>query len=666
MTKINELIKNNWVFLLAISGALLLGMGLNSLFRPNTSSNKTSQTGIEKSERKAIHWTCSMHPQIKQDGPGKCPICGMDLIPIYGDAGDEGGEVSLKLGKRARVLAAIATSRVDHRPLSKEIYTVGKMDYDEGSLAYVAAWIAGRIDKLYADFTGIKVKKGEHLVLLYSPELMSAQEEYLLALRDWRRIKGQSSQIAAMSRNTLRASREKLLLYGITKKQLKEIEQKGKVQTHLTVYAPISGTVIHKKAFEGMYVKTGEQIYTIADLSHLWLYLDIYEYDLAWIKFGQPVEITTEAYPGQTFKGTITFIDPFLNEKTRTVKVRVNVPNPGGRLKPGMYANARIKVRINKAGQVVVAGLQGKYMCPMHPEIILDKKGKCPICGMALEPVGGVMGEFASQGTEAQRPGLLSIPRSAVLDTGQRKLVYVELAPGKYSPREIKVGPAAGDYYPVLEGLKEGEQVVTSGNFLIDSQMQLAGKPSLMFPEGSAIDIHAAMGHGGGGGPKTPRKNYKKRVSKLQVPPGLVKSLGGLLPPYYGAQKALARDSVDGLADMREQLQEKIPSAAKQAQHLPEAHRKHFKMALSKLEKSLAAWKLKNIENARKGFQNVSKEMISLLQDFYQGQSGADTAYKFYCSMVPAYWLQSGKEAKNPYYGSSMLGCGELLKENNQ
>ena len=176
-----------------------------------------------------------------------------------------------------------------------------------------------------------------------------------------------------MSKNTLAASREKLLLYGITKKQLKQIERKGKVQTHLTIYAPISGTVIHKKVLEGMYIKTGDQIYTIADLSNLWLFLDIYEYDLSWVKFGQPVQIDTEAYPGETFRGTVTFIDPFLNEKTRTVKVRVNVPNPDGRLRPGMYTNARIKVQINEAGQVVVAGLEGKYMGPMHPEIIQDK-----------------------------------------------------------------------------------------------------------------------------------------------------------------------------------------------------------------------------------------------------------------------------------------------------
>ncbi len=606
-----------------------------------------------------------MHPQIKQAGPGKCPICGMDLIPIYadGDAGDEGGEVSLKLGKRAQVLAAIATSKVSHRPLSKEIYTVGKMDYDESSVAYVAAWIGGRIDKMFADFTGIRVKKGEHLVLLYSPELMSAQEEYLLALRDWRRMKGQSSQIAVMAKNTLAASRDKLLLYGITKKQLNQIESKGEVQTHLTIYAPISGTVIHKTAFEGMYVKLGERFYTIADLSHLWFYLDIYEYDLAWIKFGQSVAIDTEAYPGEIFKGTVTFIDPFLNEKTRSVKVRVNVPNLDGRLRPGMYANARIKVQINEAGQVVVAGLEGKYMGPMHPEIIRDKPGKCPICGMDLEPIGGVVGDFTPH-EPSHGPGLLSIPRSAVLDTGPRKLVYVELAPGKYSPREVKLGPAAGGYYPILEGLKEGEIVVTSGNFLIDSQMQLAGKPSLMFPEGSAIDIHAAMGHGGGKSkPKASYKGKKKRKSKLQVPAGVVNAISELLPSYYEAQQALARDSLDGLADMRKRLQDKIPNLAEQARHLPDAHRKHFKMALDKLEKSLATWELKNIETARQGFQVVSKEMISLRQDFYQGQTGAQTAYKFYCSMVPAYWLQSGKETKNPYYGSSMLGCGELLKD---
>ncbi len=496
--KVNtESLRQNWKPLLIV---LAVGLILGYLLSPSPHKPMDKTTTQAESQRTIKHWTCSMHPHIKLSAPGKCPICGMDLIPVYEDAADDDGQVTLKLGERARKLAGVATVAVDYRPLVKDIHTVGKIDYDEGRVAYVSAWIGGRIDRLYADFTGIHVNKGEHLVLLYSPELMSAQEEYLLALKNVKQIKG--SQFKEMAEDTLKAARDKLLLYGITKRQLKEIKKRGRVQTSLTVNAPISGTVIHKKAIEGMYVKRGDPIYTIADLSRVWLYLDIYEYDLAWIKYGQMVEVTTEAYPGEVFEGRIVFIDPFLNEKTRTIKVRVNVPNPEGELKPGMYANAYIKVRVGPGGRVQMAELEGKYIGPMHPEIIRDEPGKCPICGMDLVPVGGGIGMMSAAkpelGIKSSEKGILAVPRSAVLDTGRRKLVYVEVDKGKYAPRQIRVGPLAGEYYPVVSGLKPGERVVTSGNFLIDSQMQLAGKPSLMFPEGANIDIHDAMGHGEG------------------------------------------------------------------------------------------------------------------------------------------------------------------------
>lgn len=645
---------------------LLLSLSLGGMLQPALvySGEHVHQ---EEAQKKPLHWTCSMHPQVKQEGPGKCPICGMDLIPIYADSEDEKGEVSLKLGKRAKTLAEVETSIVAHRPLRKDIYTVGKMDYDESRLSYVSAWIDGRIDKLFADYTGIRVKKGEHLVLLYSPQLMSAQEEYLLALRD-RQRGGQSSQLAVMAGNTLAASREKLLLYGITKKQLKEIEKKGKVQTHLTIYAPISGTVIHKKAVEGMYVKTGDQIYTIADLSRLWLYLDVYEYDLSWIKFGQRVEVTTEAYPGEVFYGTVTFIDPFLSEKTRTVKVRVNVPNPDGRLRPGMYANARIEVQINEAGQVVVAGLEGKYMCPMHPEVIKDKKEKCPICGMDLESIGGVMGEFASHESAERTPALLSIPRSAVLDTGKRKLVYVEIESGKYSPREVKLGPVAGDYYPVIEGLKEGEKVVTSGNFLIDSQMQLAGKPSLMFPEGAAINIHAAMGHADHShythGEETNFKKNPTDTSHNHDKQGeIVKGINLILQDYYAVQKELAGDSIMGIDAEHKQLQRNISGLTAYADQLPSAQRRHFQMMVDKLQQSVNSWDVKDIKTARQGFKSVSDNVIALVKEFYREQTGAEKTYNYFCSMAPGAWLQPDNDIRNPYYGASMLKCGTLVKE---
>jgi Cu(I)/Ag(I) efflux system membrane fusion protein len=661
--KINtEFFRHNYKPLLAVLAVgIILGYWLAP--SPRRVVDKTFPT--TQSQRKIKHWTCSMHPQVRASEPGKCPICGMDLIPIYEGGEDEESQVTLTLGERAKRLAEVATEVVDYRPLVKEIYTVGKIDYDEARLAYVAAWIGGRIDRLYADFTGTQVKKGDHLVLLYSPELMSAQEEYLLALRNVKQVRG--AQFKGMAENTLTAARDKLLLYGITEQQLKEIRRQGKVQTHLTINAPISGTVIHKKALEGMYVKMGDPIYTIADLSRVWLYLDVYEYDLAWIKYGQMVEVTTEAYPGEVFQGRIVFIDPFLDERTRTVKVRVNVPNPEGKLKPGMYANAYIKVKVGPEGRVEMADLEGKYIGPMHPEIIRDEPGKCPICGMDLVPVGGVIGMIASTraelGIKSNPQGILSVPRSAVLDTGKRKLVYVEVDKGKYAPREIRVGPQAGEYYPVVDGLEPGERVVTSGNFLIDSQMQLAGKPSLMFPEGSNIDIHAAMGHGGGPMGRQAKGEKPSPAPVFELPAEISQKISRILESYFAIQQKLSADSTEGMVEEQKRLSALLSELKMLADKLPRIHQQHFKSSVAAVEEAVAGLRSKDIKQARGDFKDLSRAMISLVRDFYKDRPGADEVYQFYCPMASGYWLQVDKDTQNPYYGPSMLKCGELVED---
>ncbi len=411
---------------------VILGGALMLMLAPGKRAQiSTSSTG--KPERKIKYWTCSMHPQVKMDNKGLCPICGMDLIPIYDGGDDNDDEATLTLGERARKLAVVRTSTVGKRKLTRHIQTVAKIDYDETKVAYISAWNNGRIDKLYVDFTGMKVKKGQRLALLYSPELISAQQEYLLTYK----TRGKKA-------------RSKLRLLGISDSQIKKIEKAKEPLTHLTVSSPITGTVIKKNIKSGQYVKTGNLLYTIADLSNLWVYLDVYEYDVPWVSLGQTVMISVESYPEKEFEGVITFIDPFLNEKTRTLKVRVDVKNLEGKLKPGMFAYAHIH------------------------DAMMD-------------------------GMKNNEEKMLAVPKSAVLDTGLRKIVFVEVESGKYSLREVITGALAGDYYPVASGLSEGEVVVTSGNFLIDSQMQLTGKPSIMFTCGSKVDPHAAMGHTSGG-----------------------------------------------------------------------------------------------------------------------------------------------------------------------
>lgn len=421
--------RSRWFVPVALIVAVLVGYVVGaSLSRRGTPGTHEHAAG----EVQAEFWTCSMHPQIRQPEPGQCPICGMDLIPVYaGTGGEEAGPRTLTLSERARKLAEIQVARVERRDLSFEIRMVGKVDYDETRVGYITAWVPGRIDRLWVNYTGVQVARGDPLADLYSPELLSAQEELLQAVRAVDRGR---NRVAEGSTRTVDLVRSKLRLWGLTEDQIDGIVARGEPAQHVTLHAPMSGVVVHKHAAEGVYVKTGTQIYTIADLSHVWVNLDAYESDLAWIREGQDVEFEAEAFPGETFEGTVAFIDPVVDAGTRTIRVRVDVPNPRGRLKPEMFVRA-----------VVRAGMRGDE------------------------------GELS-----------LAVPASAALVTGERAVVYVAVPgrEGTYEGREIVLGARAGDYYVVREGLAEGERVVVNGSFKIDSAIQILAKPSMMSPEG--------------------------------------------------------------------------------------------------------------------------------------------------------------------------------------
>jgi len=439
-------------------------------------------------------WTCSMHPQVRMNHPGKCPFCGMDLVPVGGqrsktihDASSH--DLHVYLDPHARRMAGVETTEVAFRPLHKEVRTVGKVDFDETNVAQITARIAGRVDEVFASFPGTVVKQGDHLISIYSPDLLSTQTELLNA---YRRNQGQSG---GLGDSLVASARRRLELWGVTSAQIEELLRNGKPQTHAVVYAPRGGTVVQKNVRAGQYVDVGDQLYTIADLGHVWLIIDIYEADLAWVRFGQAVEVILESRPSEHFTGTVGFIEPVLNEQTRTVRVRVVLKNMQGVFKPGMYAQALLRVPLLSDGTPASTGVEGKYACPMHPYIIADKPNDCSVCGMPLERVPGKPIKIT-----AEKAKVLSIPASAVLSTGTRQLVYVERKPGEYHLAEPKLGPRAGDYYPVIEGLKAGQRVVTRGNFLIDSQFQIAGNPSLLYPEGLA---GGASGHAGHATPQT-------------------------------------------------------------------------------------------------------------------------------------------------------------------
>ncbi|CAG0942318.1 partial Cation efflux system protein CusB, partial [Candidatus Brocadiaceae bacterium] len=337
----------------------------------------------EVKEKKILYWTCGMHPSVRMDKPGKCPICAMDLVPVYEKAAgvkDEGAVATVELSERARKLAQVKTDVLGYRSLTKDIYTVGLIEYDERLMALVSAWIPGRIDKLFVDFTGTQVVKGESMVWIYSPDLVSTQEEYLLALETLEKVKESPlDEMINGAKSLSDASKRRLLWWGVTEKQIEELTKDKKIKQHTIIYAPISGIVIEKKALEGQYVMQGEVLYTVADLSNVWMKANIYEYEMAWIKVGQEVEVTTPAYPGEAFIGRIAFIEPFLDDKTRSVKIRCDIPNRQIKLKPSMYVNARIRIpveELEEQGRNYVSGLD--YVCPNHPEIKSSRPGICP------------------------------------------------------------------------------------------------------------------------------------------------------------------------------------------------------------------------------------------------------------------------------------------------
>ncbi|MCA9402335.1 MAG: efflux RND transporter periplasmic adaptor subunit [Candidatus Omnitrophica bacterium] len=605
------------------------------------SQDGTGERATAAAEQKIKYWTCSMHPQIKLPNPGQCPICGMDLVPVYegGNPAAE-GEVSLSLNAAARKLAQVETSVVEYKAVYNDVRLVGKVDYDETRLSYISAWVPGRIDRLFVDFTGTRVRQGDHLIKLYSPELISAQEEYIQAMKNWDDTR--NSELAVMrdtAQSTLKSSKEKLRLLGISNPQIETIAADKTVQEHLTINSPVAGTVIQKNGFEGQYVKTGDRIYTIADLSRVWVYIDAYESDIQWLHYGQHVRVEAEAYPGEMFDGKIAFIDPYVDEKTRTIKLRVNVENEDNKLKPGMFVRAHIKAALGEAGEIYEQELAGKWICPMHPEIVKDEKGICDVCEMDLIPTR----EFGFAEQPVKSNEVLVIPKSAPLITGKRAVVYVETQDDEeislYEGREVVLGPRAGDEYVVLSGLRPGEKVVTKGNFKIDSALQIQAKPSMM----------------------NPADHYNPKDNLVSQTAGSVTENAGILstamPAYLSAAQALSTDdahrAAQSLAEFRDQLTGIMRAQAGAGQDM----NGQIQGIIAELQSVPH-----EIKSLREKFRQVSLRLKSLIEE--HGYRADKALYLTFCPMAfggeGAYWFQENETIANPYYGERMLRCGSV------
>ena len=369
--------------------------------------------------KKIKYWVAPMDPTYIRKEPGKSPM-GMDLVPVYDEQGGDKEPASvIRIDPVTMQNMGVRLARVERKPLVKNIRTYGSITYDERRIHTINTKFNGWIEKLHVNFIGDKVRKGQPLFDIYSPELVTTQEEYLLAVQQCSSLcESPYPSIREGAKRLIEASRTRLRYWDLTDEQIKQIENTGKVQKTLTIYSPASGVVIEKDAFEGHYVKTGEHQFVIADLSKVWVDVDVYEYELPWIRRGMPAHMDLSYIPGKRFMGTVLYVYPFLEQKTRTAKLRLEFKNPHYLLKPGMYANVYLKSVISKSSLV--------------------------------------------------------IPQEAVIDSGVRKVVFVSLGKGKFQPRVVKIGVEGNENeFQVLEGLKKGEMIVVSAQFMLDSESRL-------------------------------------------------------------------------------------------------------------------------------------------------------------------------------------------------
>jgi len=412
-----------------LSITLIIGIFLGWVFFHSSPAKEENHDHAAETSKETI-WTCAMHPQIRMPEPGKCPICAMELIPLSqgGVTADPG---AIHMTKEAAQLANVLTSIVSKQNPVKELRLYGKIQADERLLQSQVAYLPGRIEKLLVNFTGEVVRKGQTLAVIYSPDLVTAQQELLETAAT------KESQPALYE-----ASKEKLRQWKLTGKQVADIETSGKVKTEFEVLANATGIVSARRVNTGDYISPGSVLFDVADLSHVWIMFDAYESDLPYLSQGQEIAFTIQAMPGTNYSGKINFIDPVLDPNTRIARVRIEINNPGGKLKPEMFATGIVQANLNEYKDKMV------------------------------------------------------IPRTAVLWTGKRSVVYVKQAKATefiFKIREIELGPMLGNSYVVMNGLNDGEEIVTEGAFSVDASAQLEGKPSMMNPQGAQTSAMTGM-----------------------------------------------------------------------------------------------------------------------------------------------------------------------------
>lgn len=548
------------------------------IFSGSSAENKEQNT-----EEKTQIWTCSMHPQIRKNEPGDCPICGMDLIPLDESAGDN--PLVFQMSEDAVRIANIQTTTVGGSGETSGILTLsGKLTTDETTASSLVTHIPGRIEKLYVSFTGDRVYKGQKIAQIYSPNLISAQGELFEA----NKIKNSHPEL-------LEAAKNKLRYWKVPESEINEILKSGVVKEYFNIYAEHTGVITKRRVSVGDYLGQGGVLFDLQNLNSLWAVFDVYEKDLELVKVGEEISFTTPALKGKTFTSKIVFVDPLINPSTRTASVRLEVSNSNNLLKPDMFITGK---------------LHGKSM-------------------------------------DARKQ--LYIPKSAVLWTGERSVVYVKL-PGTDIPsfeyREVLLGNSSGNLYEILDGLVPGDEVVTNGAFVIDASAQLNNRSSMMNRNLLGAETN----------------NYEFRTPDYskETAASFKSQLLQVVDIYLTLKDALVASKSSEVKLQAEHMQNKLQKVDMK-QLNGEAH-KYWMEKSKKINESIQ--KIisgKDIEIQRSSFDDLSLALITSVQAF--GLTSGKL-YIQYCPMADnnngAYWLSKQDKIRNPYFGEKMLTCGEV------
>ncbi len=605
--KVPKIFSNKYV---KYSLLLILGIFIGWIFFHPSREKAESHDHSGEAVQGTI-WTCAMHPQIRMSEPGNCPICGMELIPLARNGNSSVDPDAIQLTREAAQLANVLTSTVTKQKPVKEVRLYGKVQADERLLQSQVAHVPGRIERLAVNFTGEPVGKGQVLASIYSPELVTAQQELLEAAKTRQR------QPAIYE-----AAKERLRQWKLTDNLIENIESSGITRTEIEVVSNTSGIVTERLVNTGDYVSQGTALFKIADLSKVWIMFDAYESDLQFLRKGMKVSFTLQALPGANYSGTIAFIDPVIDPVTRVAKVRVETSNLSGKLKPEMFAAGTISSTLNEYGDNI------------------------------------------------------NIPRSAVLWTGKRSIVYVK-QPDTDEPvfkiREVELGPMLGDSYVITDGLSEGEEIVTRGTFSVDAAAQLEGKPSMMNPRGGKTSSMPGMVMPGDTKPDDSKPvndtnmtgmdmsgdKSSEMPNKLEVNMDFTMQLNTVFDQYIVLKDAFVESDVKKVKQAAQTARQALANvdmkfltgdAHVQWMDISENLDKQIKLVISSGK----------IEEQRLAFSGFSDQFYKAIKTF--GLMGKTVYYQF-CPMAfnskGAYWLSEIKDIRNPYFGQKMIDCGE-------